>query len=186
MSLESRIDELQAELTRVSRELREKSQLVAHYEKEGHEGWKQYHEQKLVLEEKVRVFSDTARKFGLCEYNEELKMETCAALEVRNLSHLPLEKIIDFVDLHSALSRQFAELARSKASELDINETRIKRNKARATATEERREEPAVKKAQAEKLSEDRAENKALKKLMAAGIGFELAQQMLASMKGTK
>jgi len=180
MSLESRIDELQAKLKAVTRELRDAKLLIEHYEKEGHEGWRQYH----IAESKIRVFSDMARKFGLCEYNEEMKMETCAALEVRNLSHLPLEKIIDFVDLHSALSRQFAELARSKASELDINETRIKRNKERATAAEERREEPAVKKAQAEKLSEDKAENKALKKLMAAGIGFELAQQMLATMKG--
>lgn len=184
--IDERIDALTRELHETQRKLKEAQMLVSHYEKEGHEGWKQYHEQKLVMEEKVRVFSDMARKFGLVEYHEDLKMETVAELEVRNLSHLSLEKIVDFVDLHSALSRQFAELARKKASELDINETRIKRAKERSTAAEIKKAEPAVRKAKEEKLSEDRTENKALKALMRGGIGYEMAVKMLEQMKGNK
>lgn len=182
--IDSRIDELTAELHAVQRKLKDAQQLVAHYEKEGHEGWETYHREKAKMEEKIRVFSDMARKFGLVEYNEELHMETVAQLEVRNLSHLPLEKIVDFVDLHSALSRQFAELARKKASELDIQETRAKRSRERSTAREEKRDEPRIKKEKMEALSADRTENKALKALMKTGISEAVARKMLETMKG--
>ena len=183
--IDSRIDALTSELHEVQRKLKDAQQLVSHYEKEGHAGWQEFHKYKIEAEMKIRVFSDMARKFGLVEYNEELHMETVAQLEVRNLSHLPLEKIVDFVDLHSALSRQFAELARKKASELDIQETRVRRSRERSTAREEKRAEPEVKRAKEEALSADRTENKALKALMKTGISEAVARKMLETMKGS-